>query len=156
MPLVLPVLVVEVPALELSSCWIRLCKLASKPAGPESVLVLLVPPVLLVLALPVEPCACNADIRLCKNALIACSPLCAEVVEDADDEDVLEPAALVRFDEEPPTPIEDNASAMAPNNPPPPPGGGGGRLDKLSVELVEFVEFDELPERLLNWLSNKS
>ena len=128
----LPVVDVE---LDEASCWIRLCRLDSRPAGPPLMPEVEVVPVLLSLLL----CACSAAIRLCRKALTAWSALVLEDEEEIEDEVDDVPAVEVPELDELPMPIDESASEIAPSNPPPPPGGGGGGAPTellLSVPLV--------------------
>lgn len=154
--------------LEAVSSEIRLFRLLCRLAAPllpltleVDVLLSLSPSlsVLEVLEVLLLPCACNAAIRLCRNAETAWSALLLDDVEDVEEvEDEVDDVPEVDEPElelslELPTPIDDSALEIAPSKPPPlsPDGGGGG----APIELLLSVLLVPLLVLLLlaSWLS---
>ncbi|MDR3481898.1 MAG: hypothetical protein P4L91_14425 [Burkholderiaceae bacterium] len=156
----------EVLELELDevSSEIRLFRLLCRLAGPLLPLTLEVDALLslspslsvLEVLLPL-PCACNAAIRLCRNAETAWSALLLDDVEEVEEvEDDVDDVPEVDEPElslELPTPIDDSALEIAPSKPPPlSPDGGGGSEPR---ELMLSVPLEPLLVLLLlaSWLS---
>jgi len=161
----------EVLELELEldevSSEIRLFRLLCRLAGPLLPLTLEVDALLslspslsvLEVLLPL-PCACNAAIRLCRNAETAWSALLLDDVEEVEEvEEVEDDVDDVPEVDEPelslelPTPIDDSALEIAPSKPPPlSPDGGGGSEPR---ELMLSVPLEPLLVLLLlaSWLS---
>ena len=150
--------------LEAVSSEIRLFRLLCRLAGPLLPLTLEVDgllslsPSLSVLEVLLLPCACNAAIRLCRNAETAWSALLLDDVEEVEVEDDVDDVPEVDEPElelslELPTPIDDSALEIAPSKPPPlsPDGGGGG----APIELLLSVLLVPLLVLLLlaSWLS---
>ena len=156
----------EVLELELEldevSSEIRLFRLLCRLAGPllpltlEVDALLSLSPSLSVLEVLLLPCACNAAIRLCRNAETAWSALLLDDVEEVEVEDDVDDVPEVDEPElslELPTPIDDSALEIAPSKPPPlSPDGGGGSEPR---ELMLSVPLEPLLVLLLlaSWLS---
>ena len=150
--------------LEAVSSEIRLFRLLCRLAGPllpltlEVDALLSLSPSLSVLEVLLLPCACNAAIRLCRNAETAWSALLLDDVEEVEVEDDVDDVPEVDEPElelslELPTPIDDSALEIAPSKPPPlSPDGGGGSEPR---ELMLSVPLEPLLVLLLlaSWLS---